>query len=295
VQVADDGGLTVDELCCHFLDFCRLHYLKGGRETSEVQLVVMTIKPLHEAFGDVPVSQFGPRLLKTFRDKLIELDWCRNTINQTVGRFRRMVKWAVAEKLVGPEVLQRLQAVPALRSGRTEAPDRRKRTAVSQEHIDAVKAKVRPLVRDMIDVQVACGARSGELLGLTTPMIDRTGAVWVATLADHKTAHHGHIRKLYFPPSVQPILLRYLSADPTRPLFKITRCAYCRAITWACEDLKIPTWVPHELRNTFVTRIRELHGIEAAQVLAGHSSPDMTAVYSTKMGALATATAAKLA
>lgn len=292
---APDTGPSVDEVLAAYFDYSQTHYVKHGVVTSEVSLVSMTIKPLHEKYDDVPASMFGPLLLKSFRDGLIARGWCRNTINQTVGRVRRIFKWAVAEEMIGPEVLQRLQAVPALRAGRTTAPDRPKRTAIGPDQIDPVRQRVRPLVRDMIDVQLSCGARSGELLQLTTAMVDRSGPVWVATLTRHKTDSAGGVRKLYFPPSVQAVLAKYLCADQNKPFFKMRRDAYCRAIVRACDELGIERWSPHFLRHTYLTRVRELHGIEAAQVLAGHSAPDMTAVYSQKMDNLAECIASKLA
>lgn len=287
--------LTVDEVLVGYYDHCQTHYVKHGQQTSEVPLVAMTIKPLHEKYGDVPAAQFGPRLLKLFREDLVGLGWCRNTVNQAIGRVRRIFKWAVAEEMIGPEVLQKLQAVDALRAGRTVAPDRPKRTALSSDRIEPIRQRVRPLVRDLIDLQLATGARSGELLSLTAAMIDRAGSVWVATLQRHKSDSSGQNRKLYFSPRAQQVLAGYLSADRESLLFRMRRDAYCRAIVRACEELKIDRWTPHHLRHTFLTRIREEYGIEAAQVLAGHTAPDMTAVYSVKMDSLAATVAAQLA
>ena len=150
------------------------------------------------------------------------------------------------------------------------------------------------MVRDLIDLQRLTGCRSGEMLGLTTDMIDRMGKVWKADLADHKTVHHGQSRILHFGPQAQLILARYLSADPTQPLFGITRTAYCRAVTRACERADIERWSPHWLRHTFCTRIRVAHGIEAAQALAGHSTSEMTNHYSSRMETLAAQTAGKV-
>lgn len=84
-----------------------------------------------------------------------------------------------------------LDSVDPLLAGRTEAPDRPKRQAVSQEHIDAVKAVLRQRPRDIIDLLLLTGARPGEILMLTTGMLDRSGEVWIAELKDHKMVHHG--------------------------------------------------------------------------------------------------------
>jgi len=188
-------------------------------------------------------------------------------------------------------VLTRLQAVAPLLAGRTEAHDNAPRHAVDQDKIEVVRQLVQPLVRDLIDVQLLTGARSGELLMLTTGMIDRTSQVWKADLVDHKCHHHGKARTLHFGPQAQLILTQYMSADPDKTLFDIIRTAYCRAITRACEKAEIERWTPHWLRHTFCTRIREAHGIEAAQALAGHSTSEMTNHYSSRMDSLAAQTA----
>ncbi len=53
-------------------------------------------------------------------------------------------------------------------------------------------------------------------------------------------------------------------------------------------------WHPNQLRHSFATRIRKQHGLEAAQVLLGHSRADVTQVYAERNEALATTIAAKI-
>src|SRR6185369_5668350 len=51
-------------------------------------------------------------------------------------------------------------------------------------------------------------------------------------------------------------------------------------------------WHPNQLRHTFATKVRKEHGLEAAQVLLGHSKADVTQVYAEKNHELASALAA---
>jgi integrase len=53
-------------------------------------------------------------------------------------------------------------------------------------------------------------------------------------------------------------------------------------------------WHPNQLRHTFATRIRKQHGLEAAQVLLGHSRADVTQVYAERDQSLAITVAAAL-
>jgi integrase len=41
----------------------------------------------------------------------------------------------------------------------------------------------------------------------------------------------------------------------------------------------VPPWNPNQLRHTLATEVRKRFGVEAAQVLLGHSRADVTQVY----------------
>jgi len=274
-----DSGPSVGELCLTFLCHAESHYVKNGVQTSEVHILRSVIRPLRELYGMLPAQDFGPLALKAVRARMVELGWARTTVNAGMSRIRRIFKRAVEDELIEPSVLQKLQAVAPLLSGRTEAHDNAPRHAVDQKDIEAVRSLVSPVVRDLIDVQRLTGARSGELLMLTTAMIDRTGEVWKAALVDHKCQHHGQSRTLHFGPQAQLILAKYLSADPDQPLFKILRTAYCRAITRACEKGGIERWVPHQLRHTAADAVRQQFGLEHTQSVLGHSKANMSEHY----------------
>jgi integrase len=120
-------------------------------------------------------------------------------------------------------------------------------------------------------------ARSGELLSLTTRMIDQTGATWIARLGDHKTVHQGKQRTLYFgPQAAHPPSLPETSRPDVR-LWK--QKSFRDALVNACAKLGIRRFVPHELRTTALTRIREQFGAEPAQAVAGHAHLSTTELY----------------
>ena len=224
---------------------------------------------------------------------MVELGWARTNVNRMVGRILQIFKYAIENEMIDVAVLTRLQTVAPLFAGKTKATDNPPRHAVDQDEIDTVREIVRPMVKDLIDHQLFTGARSGELLTLTTPeMIEQTGNVWKANLDDHKCVHHGQTRTLHFGPQAKVILKKYVTETTGQRLFNITRTAYCRAITRACEKAGIDRWTPHWLRHTFCIRVREQYGIEAAQTLAGHKTSEMTDRYSSKMDKLASETAA---
>ena len=292
---SDDPGPSVGELCLVFLKHAEKHYVKNGKETSEVFILKSVIRPLNDLYGMIPAKDFGPLALKAVRTKMIELGWTRGTINAGMSRIRRIFKHAIANELIDGSILPRLQCVAPLLAGRTEAHDNAPRNAVESDDIATVKKLVSPLVCDLIDLQRLTGSRSGELLKLTTGSVNRsTSDVWVAELGDHKAVHHGKSRTLHFGPHAQLILTKYLSADPEQRLFKITGAAYRRSITRACEKLGIDRWVPHQLRHTNADVVREEFGLEHAQATLGHAKANMTEHYAKASRAKAAEVARKI-
>lgn len=55
--------------------------------------------------------------------------------------------------------------------------------------------------------------------------------------------------------------------------------SYRRVIHRACERAEVEKWSPNRLRHTAATEIRKKFGLEAAQVICGHQSADVTQVY----------------
>lgn len=55
--------------------------------------------------------------------------------------------------------------------------------------------------------------------------------------------------------------------------------SYRNAIRRACNKLDLAVWTPNQLRHTAATKIRQEYGLEAAQVICGHSRADVTQVY----------------
>jgi integrase len=68
--------------------------------------------------------------------------------------------------------------------------------------------------------------------------------------------------------------------DPQkRPANYYPVASYRRAITRACEKAGIDPWSPNQLRHTAATDIRRRFGLEAAQVICGHQTANVTQVY----------------
>jgi site-specific recombinase XerC len=70
--------------------------------------------------------------------------------------------------------------------------------------------------------------------------------------------------------------------------------AYGRAVHRASVKAGVEPWHPNQLRHNFATAVRKSHGLEAAQVLLGHSRADVTQVYAERNQELAATVVAKI-
>jgi integrase len=103
-----------------------------------------------------------------------------------------------------------LDLVDGLRRGETQAREKPRRRGVDPAIVETTLREVGPVVADMVRLQLATGARPGEVCVLRPVDVDRSGEVWEYRLAEHKTAHHGHERIVCIGPRGQDVLRKYL-------------------------------------------------------------------------------------
>jgi len=283
-QSATDAGLSVAALLLAFLRHAESYYIKNGEQTDEVACFKSAMRPVRELFALIPAKDFSPLNLKAVQQRYVALGWSRGFCNSSINRVRRIFKWGVGEGLIPVPTWQALQAIPPLKAGHTTAPDYKRREAVSDEHLEAVRPHLRREYRDLFDLLLATGARPSELLGLQMSDINTRDEVWIAELADHKNVNRGLSRKLFFGPQSQLILRR---RPATGSLFPFHRQTFSNAVKRACKAAKIPPFVPYSLRHTKGTAVRDAIGDEAAQATLGHAKSDTTARYTRRMDKLA--------
>lgn len=305
------------ELMVAYLEHAKIYYVKNGRQTGEARNIHDALRPVMKLYSKLPVTEFGPRALKTVREAMVLGGLARKCVNGRVNRIRRMFRWGVAEELVAPTVLQALQAVAPLKKGRSAARETAPVRPVQDEHIEAVLATVTSTIGAMIEVQRLTGMRPGELVMMRPCDIDQSGRIWTYQPASHKTEHHEIDRQIFLGPKAQMILQPFMRRDAQSYLFNphetilerrkeqrmrskkpgvrerrsfslrsLRRCqeryttdTYYRAIARACERAGITVWGPNRLRHNAATLLRKQFGIEAARVILGHTSSAMTEVY----------------
>ncbi|QDS91671.1 Phage integrase family protein [Roseimaritima multifibrata] len=209
---------TVAMLLADYARHARRYY--GTDESSEFHRIKRAVKPLKHLYAKVAADEFGPNRFKTCRQQLIDDGLSRNGINAHMKRVARMFKWAAAEGKIPATVYQTLRLIDSLKAGRTEAYETEPVLPVSQEVINATLPMLSQIVADMVSVQLLVGCRPAEICRLTPGCIDREGEVWIATLTEHKTKHHGHSRRLFIGPQAQGILLPYLDRNCDEKIFQ---------------------------------------------------------------------------
>ncbi|MCC7388306.1 MAG: site-specific integrase [Phycisphaerales bacterium] len=331
-----------------------------------------TLRLLRRLDGATPLGDYGPRRLRLLQEAMVAGDasadpprrpWSRSTVNDRVRIVVAVFRWGAAQEMLPAAVAQALAMVEPLKRGRTRAAERRPVRPAPGFLVEATLPHLATPVRAMVELQLLTGARPGEIVGLRGSDLERDepSGLLVARLDEHKTAHLGRERTLYFGPEAERVLRPFLGRrPPDRPLFSpadaeaerlerrrrerrtpegygngpgtnrraaparapgeaYTPDSYRRAIEYACARAFPPPdhlrprareggaletheecmarltpaehaelrrwgrehlWRPNQLRHSAATRIRREFGLEAAQLVLGHSSAEVTdAVY----------------
>jgi integrase len=319
------AGPTIADVCNAYLDHAEAYYPAG----SELNNLKLACAPLSELFSTMPASEFGILQYRACRDWWLSSDTrSRQYINKQMNRMLRVFKWAVGEGMIPGAIHETLKCVAILKRGRTTAKESKKVTPVDVKVVEATLPHLTPIVADMIRLQTLLGCRPGEVCAITPAMVNRSSEVWTITLEAHKTAWRGKSRVIYVGPKAQAILAKYLlrAADTfcfspkeserkrrirnvplnagnkpgkTNTLVVTDRTigdcyttgTYARAIRYACQRGKLEPWSPNQLRHNAATAIRKEFGLEAAQVILGHSEIGTTQVYAEQDTAKAIAVA----
>jgi integrase len=313
------AGLIVNELILAFWHHAGAYYRHpDGTPTSELKEIRYSLRDLKALYGHSPAADFGPLALKAVRQRMVEAGLSRKLINKRVDRIKRAFRWAAGEEMVPVTVYQGLRTVPGLVKGRSTARETEPVQSAPEAFVDAVRPYVTPHVWAMISLQRLTGMRPGEVCAMRACDIAVTGRVWLYRPPQHKTAWRGKERVIPLGPRAQAVMREFLTARTGDYLFsprrareerfaalraarktkvqpsqlsrrkaqpkkvpgeRYTVMRYGQAVAKACRKAGVPHWHPNQLRHTHATEVRRRYGLEAAQVVLGHSRADVTQVY----------------
>jgi integrase len=312
-------GPTVNELIVAYFPHVEAYYRHpDGRPTTEVGNIRRALARLRRFAGELSAAAFDSLALEALRNRMVAEGLARTRINKDVSRVRALFRWAAGRRLVGVEAYQLLLTVPGLRAGRSEARETEPVRPAPPDHVEAAKGFLSRVVRAMVEVQELTVMRPQEVCALRGCDLDTTGAVWLYRPAHHKNRWRGKDRVVCIGPRAQAVLRPFLRADPSEHLFRPCDAAvppenpmrrprpsraakggrrrpgecyrtssYGHAVRTACRKAGVPVWSPNRLRHAGGTGVRRRYGLEAAQVVLGHSKADVTQVYAERDLALA--------
>ena len=131
--------ITVKELLARFLQWAKEYYTPTGTEPAyEIEKYKRAIGPLRKLYAECRAVEFGPLALQAVRQRMIEMGWCRKSVNSMVNRIKAIFRWGTAQELIPANVFHGLSSVTGLRFGRTAAPESEGIKPVPLAHVQAV-------------------------------------------------------------------------------------------------------------------------------------------------------------
>ncbi len=219
VQNGPNPTLSINELLLAYSQFAQSYYVKDGKPTKELACMGEAIWPVRELFGSTLAADFGPKSLKTVRQKMIDDGLARTNINHRVSRIKRVFKWAVAEELLSPSVYHGLQAVTGLQYGRTEAHETEPVRPVPDLYVAATLPFLAPQIVAMILIQRFSGMRPCEVVIMRPCDIDTSREIAVYEPHDHKNRWRGQQKLIPLGPEAQRVIEPFLNRAPEVCLF----------------------------------------------------------------------------
>jgi integrase len=304
------ASVTVQALVLSFLD-----HVKGTITSQSYGHHRSAIRALLQLYGDdTHANNFTPSCLKLFRQELINSKrLCRTMVNNHTRRVVSMFTWGVEEGLVNPHTELALKAVKPLSEGYPGTFDHPEREDVPDDVIRRTVPFMSPTVQVMVKVQRQTGMRPGEVFKMRVGEIDRITdpEFWLYRLPKHKTQKKTKLKKVVpLSKFEQEWIAPYLeNKSPEAAVFSPNtakaeqskakrvkpsskeffnkdsyRNAVVDAINRANKELpnneKIPHWTPYQLRHSASSAMEiEEDGIDKAQALLGHTTPNTTARY----------------
>jgi integrase len=196
--VVQAKGVTVAILVRGFLKHVEKSYPERAEDgNNEIVNFRKAMERLVTFYGSLPVSQFGPKRLKTIRAAMIESQFARSYINATVRRIKQAFAWGAEEEILPGSIYHALTAVKGIRKGKLGAREAPKVRPALMSAVRRVVEIARPEIGAMVRLQLLTGMRPGEVCRITLGQVDRSRRVWVYRPERHKTEAHGVVREIF--------------------------------------------------------------------------------------------------
>ncbi len=260
-----------------------------------------SVRVIAALYADLPAKAFGADQLRACRQWHARHGPSPSTLNSYVADIRTAFRHAAELRMVPASVVAELDTVRGLVDDESEPVE-----PADPEAVAKVLEVLDPTPAAMVRLQLLTGMRPGEVCRLVPADIDRDAdpdeaqpRLWLYKPRRYKTQRSKKVRqtggrKIWLGPSAQAILAPLLKdLDPEEPVFLTERGKawlvdrYARYVERACRLARVEHWTPRQLRHNAATELEHSHGLDHAQAVLGHSSPDQTRRYSSAQDRLA--------
>jgi integrase len=280
-----NSSVTVGELWRAFVKDQEATVSPRWWSKKKVQLA-QAEEPLLALYEGLPVQAFGPRCFHEVRKRMAttkkRAKRSRGYVNELANKMQQAFRWGVGQEMVDPATVARLDAVPSLKPRELGLEDNERVEGVEWSLVEKTLEYLSERNADVIRLLWETAARPDELLRMQAgDIVDN-----VYRVRHHKTERWNKRRVIPLGPKAMAILEKYLKfrpsiENPTCKLFDWLEDSHTlyTAVRRACERGKLQHWFPYQLRHAALSRISLEHGKEIAQLIAGHSSAQMTDRY----------------
>ena len=276
-----DDKLTVSELCERFLSTShpRVKDAASYREAAQIAL-----RPLLPMIGRIPVQKLRRKDIEQARDKLSQR-YKPNTVRSTLRPLGAALTWAITQEWIAQSPMAKLPLPRRQYSTDRLSEEEAKRLldVAKQRALTKKPALLHYSLFIGVSLAVRLGLRRGEIFGLRWQDVDLRNQRLTVARSYEALPKSGKPRTLPIPAA----LLEELSVWKEKcapsavvcPLGKMGMTAFQKLLLAAeCPYFTRP-W--HALRHTFASLLIEQGGsILALKELLGHSSLDMSLIYS---------------
>ena len=311
--------LSVEELCAAWAEHAKGYYRDiDGNVSREASAAANLVRPFLNKFRGKAVADLTHPDMIDLRDDIVAQGYCRSTVNKFIGMTKRMMAWALDDRLISAQTKAELTQVQRIAPFRSAAPEPKPVNPADDEAVDAVVKTLTPNMAAMVRLHRLTGMRPGEICEMTWTAIRKQGDLLVYRPHHHKNAYRGQVRVVCIGPRGQAILKGVVRNGPycfspiqsTLERYDILRAArktkvqpsqvdrsspeavrkphdhwdtiaYAKAIRRACKAAGVDHWSPNQLRHSFATDVRKHFGLAACKAVLGHTEGGgITDVYS---------------
>lgn len=262
------SNFTVAELIADYIAYAERHYAQRTYARQALERIRRSLSIVATHFAATQAAEFGPRMLKIVREKMVERKWSRSHVNQCVSVVVRAWRWAASDELVPGATLTALESVEPLRIGARGVIESEPRLDVEWDTVRRSLRWLSPTARAIVLVLWYTGARPSEILRMRIEEVDRRTDPWIYRPKEHKCRWRGHGREILLGRMAQRVLRRFMDKK-SGPVFQYTVSGLRAVIRLAALKAGVPHWSPYQLRHAFITRLVDLQGEAMAAKLAG--------------------------